>query len=77
MEAQGFASASAAADELRGLLEGSKRVGTLKAAESETLPAAFGSSLPVVGAVSSQASAPRRSHGLLSLRTRSPRARRG
>lgn len=38
MEAQGYKAAITAADELRGLLEGSKRAGTAKAAD---LPTAF------------------------------------
>jgi hypothetical protein len=41
VEAQGSHAASSAADELRGLLEGSKRTGTMKGSESEALPAAF------------------------------------
>ncbi len=41
MEAQGSTAATSVADEMRGLLEGSKRANTLKAAEQDSLPAAF------------------------------------
>jgi hypothetical protein len=43
MEAQGYKGAAAVADELRGMLEGSKRVGVMKAGESEGLGDAFNS----------------------------------
>jgi hypothetical protein len=57
MEAQGYKAASAAADELRGMLEGSKRAGTLKSAENDALPAAFGTAAQRLGAASEAAAA--------------------
>jgi histidine ammonia-lyase len=47
MEAQGHKAAMAVADEMRGLLEGSKRVGIMKAAESDSLPPAFSAAAQV------------------------------
>ena len=47
VEAQGFKAACSAADELRGLLEGSKRVGTMKGAENDALPPAFSAATQV------------------------------
>ncbi len=49
MEAQGYKGAAAVADELRSLLEGSKRVGVMKAAESEGLGDAFNAMAQVCG----------------------------
>jgi len=47
MEAQGYKAAAGVADELRSLLEGSKRVGSLKAGESEALGDAFNAAAQV------------------------------
>lgn len=52
MEAQGYKAAASAADELRGMLEGSKRAGTLKAAENDALPSAFSTVAQRLGAAS-------------------------
>ena len=41
MEAQGYKAAAGVADELRSTLEGSRRVGTLKPADSDALGDAF------------------------------------
>jgi histidine ammonia-lyase len=49
MEAQGHKAAMTVADEMRGLLEGSKRVGTMKAAESDSLPPALSAAAQVCG----------------------------
>uniref|UniRef100_A0A7S3QSI3 Histidine--tRNA ligase, cytoplasmic n=1 Tax=Dunaliella tertiolecta TaxID=3047 RepID=A0A7S3QSI3_DUNTE len=51
MEAQGYKGAAAVADELRSLLEGSKRVGLMKAGESESLGDAFNAVAQRLGSV--------------------------